>query len=310
LAFATNANGKEREPMKWRPSTRTGLWVGAGIILAIVLLDAGLVWRVVAGPISGWTFVCALLTLSSVAAIGLLGYRLYDLSQLGYEFNRNQLVIRTAGTQQIIPTGSIERVIDGRETAIEARVRGPTWPGYYVGEGQVEDVGMALFYAVAPPRAQAIVVTPSLAYGISVDDMESFLEVLATCQEIGPSVEVQQRSSEARYVRWDIWHDRLAQGVLFGGIAINLVLFGLLLFRYPLLPDAIPMHWDATGLVDRIALRQAVFALPVFGLITLLANDGLGAVFYRRERVASYMLWSGAVLVQLLFLLALWQIIL
>jgi hypothetical protein len=296
--------------MKWSPSTRTGLWVGVGIILAIVLLDAGLIWRVVAGPISGWTFVCALLSLSSLVAIGLLAYRLYDLSQLGYEFNRNQLMIRTAGTRQIIPTDSIERVIDGREGTPKARVRGLTWPGCHIGEGQVEGVGMTLFYAVAPPGEQAIVVTPSLAYGISVDDMESFLEVLATCQEIGPSVEVQQRSSEARYVRWDIWHDRLAQGVLLGGLVVNVVLFGLLLFRYPLLPDAIPMHWDAAGSVDRIALRQEVFALPVFGLITLLANDGLGAVLYRRERVASYMLWSGAVLVQLLFLLALWQIIL
>jgi hypothetical protein len=281
--------------VKWRPSTRTGLWVGAGIILAIVLLDVGLVWRAVAGPVSGWTFVCVLLSLSSVVVIGLLGYRLYDLSQLGYEFGRNQLVIRTAGTRQIIPTDSIERVIDGRKTALRARVRGLTWPGCYVGEGHVEDVGMTLFYAIAPPQKQAIVVTPSLAYGISVDDMESFLEVLASCQEIGPSVEVQQR---------------LAQSVLLGGIVVNLALFGLLLFRYPLLPDAIPMHWDAMGLVDRIAMRQEVFALPVFGLITLLANDGLGAVFYRRERIASYMLWSGAVLVQLLFLLALWQIIL
>jgi hypothetical protein len=296
--------------VKWRPSTRTGLWVGAGIILAIVLLDVGLVWRAVAGPVSGWTFVCVLLSLSSVVVIGLLGYRLYDLSQLGYEFGRNQLVIRTAGTRQIIPTDSIERVIDGRKTALRARVRGLTWPGCYVGEGHVEDVGMTLFYAIAPPQKQAIVVTPSLAYGISVDDMESFLEVLASCQEIGPSVEVQQRSSQARYVEWDIWHDRLAQSVLLGGIVVNLALFGLLLFRYPLLPDAIPMHWDAMGLVDRIAMRQEVFALPVFGLITLLANDGLGAVFYRRERIASYMLWSGAVLVQLLFLLALWQIIL
>jgi len=295
--------------VKWRPNTRTGLWAGIGIILAILLLDAGLVWRVIAGPINGWTFVCALLALLSLPAIGLLGYRLYDLSRLGYEFDRNRLVIRTAGTQQIIPTASIERVIDGREAQLKTRMQSLTWPGYCIGQGQVEDVGLTLFYAVVPPQKQAIVVTPSLAYGISVDDMESFIGVLGACQEIGPSVEVQQRSGQAPYVGWDIWHDRLAQRVLLGGIVVNLVLFGLLLFRYPVLPDAIPMHWDATGSVDRIALREEVFALPVFGLITLGANDGLGAAIYRRQRIASYLLWSGAVLVQLLFLLALWQII-
>jgi hypothetical protein len=139
--------------------------------------------------------------------------------------------------------------------------------------------------------------------------MESLIEALATFQEIGPSAEVGQRSDQAPYVGWDIWHDRLAQGALLAGIVVNLALFGLLLVRYPALPDAIPMHWDATGAVDRIALRQEAFVLPMFGLITLLANHGLGAAFYRRQRIASYMLWSGAALVQLLFLLALWQII-
>jgi hypothetical protein len=140
---------------------------------------------------------------------------------------------------------------------------------------------LTLFYAAAPPQKQAVVVTPSLAYGISVNDMESLAEVLTTFREIGPSAEVQQRSGQAPYVEWDIWHDRLAQGALLVGIVVNLALFGLLLFRYPALPDAIPMHWDAMGSVDRIALRQEAFALPVFGLITLIANDGLGAAFYR-----------------------------
>lgn len=295
--------------MKWRPNTRTGLWVGIGIITGILLIDAVLVWRMVAGPINGWTFASVLLALLSLPAIGVLGYWLYDFSRLRYEFDRNRLVIRTAGTQQIIPTGSIERVMDGWEAQPETRMQSLTWPGYCVGQGQIEGVGLTLFYAAGPPRSQAIVVTPSLAYGISVDDMDSLIEVLDTSQEIGPSAEVEQGSSQAPYVRWDIWHDRLAQGALLAGFVVNLALFGLLLFRYPALPDAIPMHWDATGAVDRIALREEAFALPVFGLITLLANDGLGALFYRRQRVASYMLWSGAALVELLFLLALWQVI-
>jgi hypothetical protein len=288
---------------------RPGLWAGIGIIAAILLLDVGLVWRVVAGSVNGWTFASALLALLSLPAIVLLGYKLYDFSRLGYEFDRNRLVIRTAGTQQVIPTSSIERVIDGREAQLKTRMQSLTWPGYCFGQGQIEGVGLTLFYAVRPPRAQAIVVTPSLAYGISVDDMESFVEVLDTFQELGPSAEVAQRSGQAPYVGWDIWHDRLAQGALLAGIVVNLLLFGLYLFRYPALPDAIPMHWDATGSVDRIALREEAFALPMFGLIILLTNDGLGTAFYRRQRVASYLLWSGAALVQLLFLLALWQII-
>ena len=91
------------------------------------------------------------------------------------------------------------------------------------------------------------------------------------------------------------------------GIVLNLALFGLLLFRYPSLPNLLPLHYDITGAVDRISPRGDVFALPIIGLITLLTNDVLGILLYRRERVMSYMAWSGAALVQIFFLLALWN---
>jgi hypothetical protein len=170
-------------------------------------------------------------------------------------------------------------------------------------------VGLILFYAVTPPSEQAIVVTPTVAYGISVDDMDAFIEVLTTCQELGPSAEVTQTSKESAYVHWHIWQDRLAQGILLGALVLNLALFGVLLFRYPRLPHLLPMHYDVTGAADRIAPRRAVFVLPVIGSITLAVNLLFGGLLYRRERIASYMAWGGAALVQVLFLVALWNIV-
>ncbi|MBN1642306.1 MAG: DUF1648 domain-containing protein [Anaerolineae bacterium] len=295
--------------MNWVPKTRTGIWVGVGIVAAIVLIDVGLVWRIVSGPPNGWTFVSALLVLASLFALALVGYRIYDLSRLSYAFDRNRLVIQTAGAQQIVPTCNIERVIDGRETALSVRMKAPIWPGCTLGQGLVEGVGLTLFYAVDPPARQAIVVTPALAYGISVDDMESFLAVLTTCQELGPSVEVEQRSERASFVRWAFWRDRLAQSVLGAGVLLNVLLFSLLLFRYPHLPDVLPMHYDAAGTVDRISPRDSVFLLPTIAVITLCANDLAGVVLYRRQRVVAYLLWSGAALVQVFLLIALWQIV-
>jgi hypothetical protein len=295
--------------VKWKPDLKTGLWVGVAILVVLALMDVGLLWRVVRGAVSGWTFVCALLVILSLPAMALVGYRIYGLTRLRYEFDRNQLVIHTAGGKQIVPTCNIEHVIDGRETPLNLRMRSITWPGYFVGEGYAQGVGLVLFYAVTPPQEQAIIVTPTVAYGISIDDMDAFVEVLTTCQELGPSVQVDQTSQESAYVNWDIWRDRLAQGVLLGAIILNLTLFGILLFRYPRLPNLLPLHYDITGSVDRIAPRSAVFALPTIGLITLAANVILGGLFYRRERIASYMAWSGGALVQVLFLVALWNIV-
>jgi hypothetical protein len=99
------------------------------------------------------------------------------------------------------------------------------------------------------------------------------------------------------------------QGVLLGGIAVNGALFGVLLFRYPSLANLLPLHFDVSGQIDRIAPRDQVFALPIIALMTWAANGVIGAIFYRRERMISYLAWSGALVVQVLFLLALWNIV-
>ena len=295
--------------MKWKPDVRRGTWFGGGIIAVLSLIDAVLIWRVVAGPTNGFTFICALLVLLSLLAIVLVGYRLLDLSRLRYEFDRNQLAIYTAGSKQIVPTCQIERVLAGSALEGKVRMRSLFWPGLNLGQGQIEGVGLTLFYAVVPPKEQAIVVTPALAYGLSVQDLDSFLEVLTTCQELGPSVEVQQSSEQASWVEWDIWRDRLAQGALLGGVLCSAMLFGLLLFRYPRLPNLLPLHYDITGEVDRISPRSDLFALPVIALLILVVNGILGALFYRKERIVSYITWSGSVLVQGIFFLALWRIV-
>lgn len=295
--------------MKWRPEIRRGLWVGAALLLGLLLLDAGLIWRVTHGQINVWTFFSALVVLLSLPALAVIGYRIYDLSRLRYEFDRNQLTIVTAGARQIVPTWQIEQVIDGRGVDLVVHIRSLVWPGCFIGQGSIEGVGLTLFYGVEPPRQQVILVTPSLAYGLTVDDVENLRGVLAACQELGPSVEVQQTSERAAFVHWDIWRDRLAQGMLLSALVLNLALFGLLLLRYPHLPNLLPLHFDLTGVVDRISPRQEVFALPVIGLITLIVNGLLGGLLYRRERVVSYMAWGGGVLVQLLFLLGLWHIV-
>ena len=78
---------------------------------------------------------------------------------------------------------------------------------------------------------------------------------------------------------------------------------------YELDPMAVGLTADVTGAVDRIAPRNDVFALPVIGLIVWVANGFLGTALYRHERVASYIAWSGAAIVQVFFLLALWGIV-
>ena len=60
------------------------------------------------------------------------------------------------------------------------------------------------------------------------------------------------------------------------------------------------LHFDSAGNRDRLGPRGHVFVLPLIGLLTLLLNSTLGGLVYPHERVVSYLLWSGAFLIQLL----------
>jgi len=295
--------------VKWKPSPRQGMLVGLGAIATVLLVDAGLIWRLVRGPLNGITFICGLLVLLSLLAIAWLAYRLYNLERLGYELDRNRLAIHTAAIQQIIPLQSIKGVIDGRKDDLQVRMKSLTWPGCVIGQGTIEGVGLTLFYAVTPPSQQAIVITPTLAYGISPADMDTFAQVYHASRALGPSIPVEQQSVQAPFTQWRIWHDRTAQGVLLGSILLCVLLFAVFCFRYPNLPALLPMHYDALGQVDRVAPRSEVAVLPTIAVMTWAMNGILGAVLYRRERMVSYLLWGGALIVELLFLLALWSIV-
>jgi lipopolysaccharide export LptBFGC system permease protein LptF len=61
-----------------------------------------------------------------------------------------------------------------------------------------------------------------------------------------------------------------------------------------------PLHYGTSGSPDRLGPRGEVFLLPLIGLLTLLINGALGSVLYRQDRVGSYLLWGGSILVHLL----------
>ena len=286
---------------EWRTDIRLGLVVGIGLMVLIFLVDVGLIWltteRQMIGP---GTFAVGLSVLTSLGLLGLIGYLIYGLADSGYFLDRNAVIIHWGPTEQIIPIGDIERVLTGAE--IEGRVRcsGGMWPGHFVGYGEVPDVGGALFYATVPPKEQIYIVTPGLAYGISPADHDGFLKALQRRRQMGPTRVVQLSSKRPGFLSWPIWRDRLGLALLGAALLALLALIGLLAFKYPTLPHLVPLHFDAAGKPDRLGPRANIFTIPLIGLLVFLFNGALGWVVHHRERVASYLLWGGAVLVQIL----------
>jgi uncharacterized membrane protein len=87
-------------------------------------------------------------------------------------------------------------------------------------------------------------------------------------------------------------------------LAINLALFVFLVIRYNGLPDPLPLHFDVSGLPDRIESKNGILALPAIGLVVFGFNSVLGITAYRRQRAATLLLVVGALCVQMLMWLA------
>lgn len=285
---------------KWDIDAGRGFGVGIGLMSFITIANAALIGIAASQPISFGTFVVGVSVLFGFLLVGLIGYWVYGLAGASYLLDRNALTIQWGPSKQVIPTNEIERVFTGEDVKGSLHFYGGGWPGHWVGYGEITDAGETLFYATEPPRKQIFVATPGLVYGISPADREAFLESLQKRLQMGPTQAVDQASRRPAILEWPIWQDWLGLTLLGVGALALAGLIGFLSFRFPTLPMLVPLHFGASGSPDRLGPRTELFLIPLIGLSTLLINGALGGLLYRRDRVASYLLWGGSVLVQLL----------
>jgi uncharacterized membrane protein len=110
-----------------------------------------------------------------------------------------------------------------------------------------------------------------------------------------------------------VLRDRYLWALLIVALVVNLGLFAYLMYEFtrvpPTLPPLVPLHFDANGDPDRIEQQYALFSLAQIGLVVIVGNLGLGALMYRRERLATYLLAGTAIVIQLLLWFAAIQII-
>lgn len=290
-----------RRMTKWVTEKRQGLIVGIALMVSIVLVDVGLISLMIAKKsVNIGTFLIVLAVLMSLGLLGLIAYWLVGLSRSLYLLDRNALVIQWGPVEQTVPTSQIVRVLTGDEVKGRIHFYGGFWPGHCVGYGEVPGIGPTLFYGTGMPHRLIYIVTPALAYGISPADHEGFLEALRERLQMGPTQTVEQSSRLPGILTWPIWRDRLGLALLAASLLALLALIALLCLRFPTLPQLVPLHFDAAGNPDRIGPRGHLFITPLIGLLTLALNGALGWLAYRRERMISYLLWSGAALVQIL----------
>jgi hypothetical protein len=284
----------------FNPDRWLGLTGGMVLVLLVLTLDGLMIWGISQMGISLPAFVLLLLLVGSLLVLILLGYWLYGLLWSGYHVDRNAIVIRWGATTQVVPMESVTAVLSGDQVKGITDFRGPRWPGLRVGYGGIEEIGPTLFFTSGSVRRQVVLTTPALAYALSPADPEAFMETLRQRLSMGPTQSVEQVSRQPALFTWSFWSDRVGLALLVSALVLLVALFGYIALRYPSLAGLQPLHFDSAGQPDRWGTRAQVFTLPFIGLLALIANGGLGFLLYERQRPAAYLLWSGAIGVQML----------
>ncbi len=277
--------------------TRSGfIFLSVAVVFGLMAIFLATLW-----PQQEDLFSIFRLLLSLLLVLAMTGLALYGALiafKLHYHLNRNGVVIQWGVVQYLIPFESIKTIIPGKNLPAP-KFKGVKLAGLQVGWGELAEYGPVKFHTTATVADSLLVVTAQQAYVISPRQPDSFIKAWQARQTLGPT---QDWSAGVRR-SWPLNVPLLADPFTWGlwGVAalVCLALFGYLSLRFPNLPRSLPIHFNALGHADRIADKSTLLLLPAAGAMALVFNAILGSLLYRREKVAAYLLWGSAIVIQL-----------
>ncbi len=105
------------------------------------------------------------------------------------------------------------------------------------------------------------------------------------------------------------WRDRWIMLFFFIAFMINMAAIAYVIYKFPDLPEFLPLHYDSTGEVDYVGLRGEAFKIPLIGTTIWVANFFLAMLICKMEIAASRILLGGAAVAQIFVLISTFTII-
>jgi hypothetical protein len=103
--------------------------------------------------------------------------------------------------------------------------------------------------------------------------------------------------------------DKALVAALAAALLANLALYAYLWRITPTLPEVMPLHYDALGVVDQLGRPDELFRLPMIGTLVLVVDALLAVLLHGRERPAAHVLAWAALGVQLVLASGAWLVI-
>ena len=299
--------------MVFKPDRRAGLVSALIILLTIASIQALVLSNVFRQRFGPGQYLTAMLFVLTLPALGMWAHWCHQLLTLSYRLDRDALVIRCGWFERTVPLGCVHTQVLGAQVAPGGTFHGVSWPGFVRGHLHLRDLGRVQVYSTAPLERQIILTCDPTALGdlggadvqdgldssvlsvaISPRDQAGFLTALQARRELGPLHQVTPGLAWHGVGAWPVWRDRLFWTMAPIVALLSLGLFGLLAWRYRGLPTRLPLHYGASGLADRIDLKQYLLIVPVIGLLVAVLNGSIALLAHRRDRLAALLLSAGS----------------
>jgi hypothetical protein len=295
--------------VSFKPFPAGERWYAIVVLAALLGLDVFLVLWLMDRPVDGLSFLAALTVLGSLLVFVYVGFRALGAFTLEYWIDRDAITLKWGPTRQIVPLPLIQRVQINTIAPPSSPPRIWHWPCPERRRYSVPGVGVVNAYATHPLAEQIVLVTDGESYSLSPEDVPGFVRAMQERHALGPARLLAAELQRPPLWTWPLWRDRVAMILMGAGLLAVLVMFGVLCFRLPSLSSDLPLHFDINGLPDRIAPKAGLFALPMIGLVTWIFNTAVGIWLYRHvQHGAAYLLWGGALAVQGIVGLALFNL--
>jgi hypothetical protein len=253
--------------------------------------------------------VLILLLVASLPVLAHLLYRVWIAFTLEYWVDRNAITLRWANVHQVIPLAGVMRIVRGREMVLDSPALW-AWPAPFVRPGPAAGGRPLIFCASLPPAECTFLETPQGVFALSPSAPEAFIHALQERYQMGPALSVTPGRVRKSWLDRVLLADRLGVTMLGVGLLGVLVLFGVLMISFPDLPEVLTVRYNSLGLPVEIREKSALFRLPFIGLLAWVINGAIGLwLLARQQPTGAYMLWGGAILVEIFSLFALVSLI-
>jgi hypothetical protein len=291
--------------MTFRPWQCRTRWEGVIVAFWIILIDLLLLIWMDRRPIDWLKFALIMVAVGTLPLLGYVLFRTWAAFSLEYWIDRNAVTVHWASFRQVIPLQSVTRIIYGGLTSVTP-IPWTQWPAPYLGETRALGLPNIQMLATRPLEECLLLDTGTTVFALSPRAADEFLDALQARYRLGPVAT--PALARMRSTAWQrlFGQEQLGPILLACGLVGTLLLFGILMVRFPNLPDVMAFHYNSQGLPDVVREKTALFLLPAIGLMAWLINGVWGLwMAFRQERTGAYMLWGGTLVVQICSYMAL-----